>query len=182
MNIQRKYNRNTGFTLVELLVVVAIIGILTSIAAVNFQSAAARCKTVRVQSDMHTLAGALERYRTDFGYYPSAALGDYQLERPLDALTTPIGYMSSIPADPFGEAVFDFNDALSMTGYNYKDKRTTSSGMPGETYGYIWRDAPRREYLLHSCGPNRVWDVHPYVEYDPTNGTISAGDICRIGP
>ena len=97
-------------------------------------------------------------------------------------MTTPIEYMSSIPGDPFGEAVFDFNDALSMAGYNYKDKRTTSSGMPGETYGYIWRDAPRREYLLHSCGPNRVWDVHPYVEYDPTNGTISAGDICRIGP
>ena len=59
MTIHRNHIRNTGFTLVELLVVIAIIGILTSIAAVNFQNAAARGKTARVQSDMHTLAGVL---------------------------------------------------------------------------------------------------------------------------
>jgi hypothetical protein len=38
------------------------------------------------------------------------------------------------------------------------------------------------DYILHSCGPNRLWDVTPYVEYDPTNGTSSPGDIMRAGP
>jgi len=65
---------------------------------------------------------------------------------------------------------------------NTKDRLTTSTGMPGETYGYIWRELPAKEYFLHSCGPNRVWNVSPYVNYDPTNGSVSAGDITLFGP
>lgn len=171
-----------GFTLIELLIVVAILAILAAIAAVNYQEAQSRGKVARVLADMRTVAGAIEAYKTDNQAYPPAAVGDLQLARPLGVLIQPIAYVTALPRDPFGPAPFDFNPGLKMLGYNYKDRRTTSTGMPGETYGPIWAALPDKEYLLHSCGPNRVWDVTPYVEYDPTNGTTSAGDLCRFGP
>jgi len=171
-----------GFTLIELLIVVAILAILAGIAAVNYQGFQSRSKVARALADMRTVAAAIETYKTDNQAYPPAALGDLQLAHPLDVLTDPVAYLSAIPGDPFGLAPFDFNPGLKILGYNYKDRRTTSTGMPGETYGHIWAALPDKEYLLHSCGPNRVWDVTPYVDYDPTNGTTSAGDICRFGP
>lgn len=173
-----------AFTLVELLVAVAIVAILAAIGLVNFLEAQTRSKIARVDADTRTLRGALAAYRVDNGAYPHAAVGDMQLFEPLVPLTTPVAYVSSIPRDPFGLAPFDFSPGLFMLGYNYKDRATTSINMPAETFGEMWAALEYRgsEYILHSCGPNKVWDVTPYVEYDPTNGTTSTGDIMRLGP
>src|SRR3978361_2219273 len=54
-----------AFTLIELLIVVAIIAILAAIAVPNFLEAQTRSKVVRVKADMRTLATALEAYRVD---------------------------------------------------------------------------------------------------------------------
>ena len=182
--MKKTYHSNSqlGFTLIELLVVVAIIGILASIAVVNLQSAQARSKVARVQADMRTISGALELYRLDLESYPPAAPFEAMLLEPLAPLTTPQAYLSALPEDPFGEAPFDFNSAITLTGYHYVDRLTTSVGIPAETYGDMWQALPGRQYLVHSPGPNRVWNVSPYVPYDPTNGTISTGDISVFGP
>jgi general secretion pathway protein G len=171
-----------AFTLIELLIVVAILLLLAGIGAVNYQSAQARAKVARVQADMRTIATALETYRVEARAYPPAADGDWLLERPLDVLTTPVAHLGSLPRDPFSPAAMNFNPGIAIEGYQYKDSVTTSEGMPGETYGHIWRALPEKRYYLHSAGPNLVWDVLPYVEYDPTNGTVSVGDITRFGP
>ncbi len=171
-----------AMTLIELIVVIAIISILVLAASVSNQFAVTRSKTARVKSDIKNLCGALEAYRIDNHSYPFAAIGDYMLAEPLIPLTSPVSYISSIPKDPFGKASLDLNPYITMEGYNYKDKKTTSIGMPGETYGHIWRTLSDKEYFLHSCGPNRIWDISNYVEYDPTNGIISKGDITVFGP
>ena len=171
-----------GMTLIELLVVVAIVSILSAIAAVNYHDATVRSKLARVNSDIRTMAGALAMYRVDQGAYPAAAIGDFQLINPLVVLTSPVGYLTTVPLDPFGEASYDFAPGLRLWGYSYKDSVTTSVGMPADTYGEIWRKNPSFKYMIHSAGPNKVWDVTPYVGYDPTNGTVSRGDITRFGP
>ncbi len=171
-----------AFTLIELLIVVSIIAILAAIATVHLAESQTRAKVARVHSDIRVVMGALAAYQVDERAYPVAAIGDYQLTRPLDVLTHPTAYLTAVPRDPFGEAPFDFAPALRMEGYNYKDAASTSKNMPAETYGYIWEAERARLYMLHSCGPNRVWDVTPYTAYDPTNGTTSLGDICRFGP
>ncbi len=180
--VVRERKTPSGFTLIELLVVVAILSILVALATVHYQQAQAKSKVARTKADMRVIQGALAAYRVDCRHYPPAARGDIQLDLPLWRLTSPVAYLSAIPADPFGAAPFDFMRSVIMRGYSYKDKRTTSRGMPGQTFGHIWRLMPEKEYFLHSCGPNIVWDVMPYTEYDPTNGIRSRGDICVFGP
>jgi general secretion pathway protein G len=182
MRVSRHIHPTGAFTLVELLIVVVILAILAALAMVNHQLGVARSRVARVQTDMRPIATALETYRTDHNAYPPSAEGDIMLVEPLRPLLTPVAYLSSIPADPFGPAPLDFMPAVLMPGYSYKERKTTSVGMPADTFGELWHELPDKEFLLHSCGPNRVWDVTPYVEYDPTNGVVSGGDICRFGP
>ncbi|MDX2176343.1 MAG: prepilin-type N-terminal cleavage/methylation domain-containing protein [Candidatus Sumerlaeia bacterium] len=59
-----------AFTLVELLIVVAIIAILAAIAVPNFLEAQVRAKVSRARSDQRALATALEAYRVDNAAYP----------------------------------------------------------------------------------------------------------------
>ena len=60
-----------AFTLIELLIVVAIIAILAAIAVPNFLEAQVRSKVSRAKADMRSVATALEAYRTDFNRYPA---------------------------------------------------------------------------------------------------------------
>jgi len=64
--------KRRGFTLIELMVVIAIIIILAAIAIPNYLSMTARAKRSRVASDFAAIATALETYRTDWNQYPPA--------------------------------------------------------------------------------------------------------------
>jgi len=94
-----------AFTLIELLIVVAIIAILAAIAVPNFLEAQVRAKASRVRSDLRALAMAMEAYRVDWNSYtfaaPSADRGDLA---GWVQITTPVAYISRIPSDPFGHA------------------------------------------------------------------------------
>src|SRR5687768_775074 len=103
--------RRTAFTLIELLIVVAIIAILSGIAAVNYSHATIRSKVASVKNDFRVLANALQAYRTDHNAVPPASgVGVHHNEFGpfadpvsirLYPITSPIAYVSSIPRDPF---------------------------------------------------------------------------------
>jgi type IV pilus assembly protein PilA len=65
--------KRKGFTLIELMVVIAIIIILAAIAIPNYLKMTERAKKSRLQSDFATLATCLETFKTDWGKYPVAA-------------------------------------------------------------------------------------------------------------
>lgn len=101
-----------AFTLIELLIVVAIIAILAAIAVPNFLEAQTRSKVSRTQADMRTIATALETYAVDYNAYPQCH--PYGVARTaddlgladgvpiLERLTTPVAYLSSMSfRDPF---------------------------------------------------------------------------------
>ena len=69
----RKNNGRKGFTLIELMIVIAIIIILAAVAIPNYLNMTDRAKRSRVASDFNTVATALETYSTDWGHYPAAA-------------------------------------------------------------------------------------------------------------
>jgi type II secretion system protein G len=104
-----------AFTLIELLIVVAIIAILAAIAVPNFLEAQTRAKVSRAKADMRSLATAVESYYVDNNSYPKAnnngtavfdasaatAPGGPEASRVLERLTTPVAYITSVFEDPF---------------------------------------------------------------------------------
>jgi len=79
-----------GFTLVELLVVMAIIGILVAIAVPQLQQAPIRAKEAALREDLFTFRTCLDQFYADKGHYPET----------LQTLVTE-KYIRKIPVDPF---------------------------------------------------------------------------------
>jgi general secretion pathway protein G len=79
-----------GFTLVELLVVMAILGILVAIAVPQLQKAPIRAKEATLREDLFTFRTCLDQFFADKGHYPET----------LQTLVTE-KYMRKIPVDPF---------------------------------------------------------------------------------
>jgi general secretion pathway protein G len=96
-----------GFTLIEVLVVVVIIGILGAVIVPNLLGRPDQARVTAAQSDIRSLSNALDIYRLDNLQYPSTDQG-------LDALASepngfpepknynPEGYIKKLPADPWG--------------------------------------------------------------------------------
>ncbi|MFH1739654.1 MAG: prepilin-type N-terminal cleavage/methylation domain-containing protein [bacterium] len=125
-----------AFTLIELLIVVAIIGILAAIAVPNFLNARARATISRSYADIRSLQTAIESFRLDKNvmlvdfYDDDTAIGQQRIVEKfhgvggthnqrggttgiLTPLTTPIAYIGSIPQDPFAVKMNRFNDFTS---------------------------------------------------------------------
>ncbi len=113
-----------AFTLIELLIVVAIIAILAAIAVPNFLEAQVRAKVSRVQNDMRSVATALESYRIDGNSYPVVYPENNWVNGFVDGafyafLTTPISYITAGPKDPF---VADVTRDGWENYYRYQDR------------------------------------------------------------
>ena len=183
----------SGFTLIELLIVVAIIGILAAIAIPNFLNAQVRAKVSRCEADMKTIATALEMYRVDRNAYPPENYmspyleivdppGDLALPNriKLNPLLAPIDYLASLPVDPFAHETDPLNGYPPPT-YHYA--ALNDPLYPGASFFHGQNPEGRRcEWVLQSNGPDRTHYPWQFPRYNPTNGTISDGNILSFGP
>jgi general secretion pathway protein G len=79
-----------GFTLIELMIVVAIIGILATLAQPMFKTAVMKSREAALKEDLFNIRNVMDQYYADNGKYPDS----------LNDLVDK-GYMRSIPSDPF---------------------------------------------------------------------------------
>ncbi len=85
---------NKGFTIMELITVVAMIGILVTIAAPSFQRSIIRAKEASLRSSLFALRDVIDQYYSDQGKYPAS------LEVLIDKK-----YIRAIPQDPFTNSI-----------------------------------------------------------------------------
>lgn len=168
-------NKYSGFTLIELLIVVAIIGILSSIAMVNFMNATVRAKVARNRADFAAMSTGLEMYRVDTNRYPVHATMPATNWAIPKSITTPIDYMSKCYWQDIFAKKSDIDPSIGSGGYfyinwEYRVKQGTMDSRVLAAYGH-WR--------LWGRGPDADRGQDWGILYDPTNGTISEGDIYR---
>ena len=98
--------RERGFTLIEIMVVVVIIGILAAVVVPTIMSRPEQAKVTAAQHDITKFVGALNLYRLDNGHYPTTDQGLEALVRkptsnPLPRAWNEDGYLEKIPLDPW---------------------------------------------------------------------------------
>jgi general secretion pathway protein G len=95
-----------GYTLLEILLVLVLIGMVAALAVPRLLGGAARARRARATSDLQTLAQALERYRLDAGTYPPTldALAAAPVAVAGSAAWRAGGYLERVPRDPWGAA------------------------------------------------------------------------------
>lgn len=101
-----------GFTLIELMIVITLVGILVAMALPNLVNQPRRAKEAVLKTNLHTMRDVIDQYHADKGHYPTS------LETLVDE-----GYLRRIPVDPIAdtqewEVVYeevDFEDAPAET-------------------------------------------------------------------
>lgn len=96
-----------GFTLIEILVAVAIIGILVAIGTANFGVASKKARDGKRKGDLEQIKAALEMYRTDVKEYPDTATWDVFDGGAITNGTTV--YMEDIPDDPMAGYLYRYS-------------------------------------------------------------------------
>ncbi len=167
--------------MIELLIVVAIIGILAAIAVPNFLNAQIRAKVSRSYADMKNLTTAIESLRLDKGvmlvdwwdddaewgherlrevFNMVGAGPDFEARSPaclLAPLTSPVSYMSSIPKDPFAP-----KESSPETSYRYADNDPAGEGYDHGLGALFPENAPAlglrelnvNDFILVGAGPD----------------------------
>lgn len=168
-----------GFSLIELMVVIAILTLLATIAIPNLLDAQVRSRVAKAHSDMADLSRAIEAYFIDHRVYPAtdhslaseggwganrgvSDASDVFLRQPtfrhaedpdqgLAQLTTPIAYINTYPTDPFSPA----NNATFS--YSTPDEFSLGPGVNGR--GWV------------------MWSLGPGGSYATDNGSGYAGPV-----
>lgn len=163
-----------ALTLIELIIVVALISILALLAIPNFLDSQVRARTARAKADFYTVAYGLEMYRMDHGVYPKGNNSSRVLNpvperatyrRTLERLTSPIAYLSgeSVFFDQFkaqwryGGASLDDLDPIDVPPGSLYNKQLYWYAARNATGAAIWdqKDDPDPSwYYLESAGPD----------------------------
>ena len=133
--MQRNQKQDAGFTLIELMIVMAIIGVLSMVAVPSYISAIKHAREAVLKEDLHTLRAAIDSYTMDKQKAPQS----------LDDLIQD-GYLKTVPEDPMTKSsttwVTDTSDSmhsLDQTDPGIDDihsgsEETGSDGQPYNTW------------------------------------------------
>jgi len=109
--------RSSGFTLIEILVVVVIIGILAAVVVPRFMDEPDKARQVKARQDIQAITTALNMYRLDNQVYPSTNQGLRALVQRPTGQPEPLnyktgGYIERLPKDPWGREYLYLNPGV----------------------------------------------------------------------
>jgi general secretion pathway protein G len=127
-------NRQSGFTLIEIMVVVVILAVLGALVVPKILENVDKARVTRAQSDIRAIETALDLYRLDNFKYPTTEQGLQALvKQPADPTITNYragGYLPSLPKDPWNNLYM-----YASPGTDGRDYDITSYGRDGKQGG-----------------------------------------------
>lgn len=148
--------KQAGLSLIELMIAVAIVGIIASVAYPSYQGFLNSSNRSVAQADLMALAAALERHKAaNFSYEGAAESGE-------DTGTPEIFHGHSPSSEPYATRKYDLViDTVSSSGNSYviKAEPYTSSNQKGDGDLYLYSDG------------RKAWDKN-------VNGTVGNDEYC----
>ena len=133
MEVKNRQDRNSiaGFTLIELMIVVVILGLLATVIMPRVLNRPEQARRIKAKVDIRNIESALALFKTDTGLFPTTSQG-------LEALVTnpgikgynSNGYLDRLPKDPWGNRY-----VYISPGVNARDYDLESYGKDGEEGG-----------------------------------------------
>lgn len=128
-------NKN-GFTLLEILIVLGIIGLLLAMTAAAFLSARGTARDAKRKADLEQIRGALETYKADKATYPATSGVVSNSSAPLNVLVSPTQYISTLPTDSLATRQYYYVTLSAGAGYALcASLENSSAGVPANCAG-----------------------------------------------
>ncbi|RJP32883.1 MAG: prepilin-type N-terminal cleavage/methylation domain-containing protein [Candidatus Omnitrophota bacterium] len=170
----------SAFTLIELLIVVAIIGILAAIAVPNFLNARLKAQIARVEAELRAIDEAYTTYRLDNNSYPPHA---DRCKAQHKFITTPIAYLSTSLIDPFQIQGETMTWEWFCGQYHAEPSAVEGAARIGQAAPEYWNRNRTAAFFLKSVGPDKDGQIAGgaefFLPYDISNGLTSKGTIYR---
>lgn len=112
----RRLSQQAGFTLIEIMVVVFILGLLVTLVAPRIIGRTDEARVTKAKADIKAIEEALNMFKLDNGFYPNSAEGLAALVQgtPRAKRFNPDGYLSKIPIDPWGNEYLYSSDGRDV--------------------------------------------------------------------
>ena len=136
--VRTKLQDRRGFTLIELMIVIVIVGILATLLIPRIMERPEEARRVKAKMDIRTIESALKLYKIDSGEYPTTEQGLEALIKKPDTAPVPMkwrdgGYLdgNEVPKDPWGHP-FNYTSP-TQEGKDYEITSYGRTGQPGGT-------------------------------------------------
>jgi general secretion pathway protein G len=97
-----KAGKTDGFTMIEMMIVVSIVGILATLAVPSYQASVVKAREAALRQNLFTMRDVLDQHRADQGKYP-----------PSLQLLVSAGYLRAVPKDPFTNSLTTWQEITS---------------------------------------------------------------------
>lgn len=134
---------NYGFTLLELLIAMAILGILTSFLFTTYSSTQKKARDAQRKSDLREIQEALEMYLNDKGLYPASSNGQI----------VGCGACNSLPSVCLWDNQPEFRDTVPANCGAIYMKKLPKDPLSAQNY-YYWVSTDQKSYKLYACLEN----------------------------